>query len=94
MENHSYADGICQNCGNIWTVLGSSKPCPDARAKAMKPKVKLIGKDGNAFFIIGLVAKGLRDAGQPEKAKEFTTKAFAAGYDALLQLAMEYADIS
>jgi hypothetical protein len=34
------------------------------------------------------------DAGQPEKAKEFTTKAFAAGYDALLQLAMEYADIS
>ena len=60
-----------------------------------KPKVKLTGKDGNVFFIIGSIAKALRKAGMPDKAKEFTDKAFNSGsYGAVLRLASEYVEIS
>lgn len=59
-----------------------------------KPKVKLVGEDGNVFSIIGRVAKALRGAGSPELAKEFTEKAFAAGsYDEVLQLCMKYVEV-
>lgn len=35
-------------------------------------KVKLIGRDGNAFAILGAVVKALRNGGVPEeKVKEF-----------------------
>ena len=59
-----------------------------------KPMCKLIGKDGNVFNIIGLVRKALREAGQPEKAKEFCERAFKAeSYDAVLGMADEYVEI-
>lgn len=59
-----------------------------------KPIVQLTGNDGNAFAIIGSVSKALKKAKQHDKAAEFTKKAFVAGsYDALLCLAMEYADV-
>ena len=59
-----------------------------------KPKCKLIGKDGNVFNIIGLVKKALKDSGQPDKAKEFVTRAFNAGsYDEVLNMAGEYVEI-
>ncbi len=63
--------------------------------KAKKPKVKLTGEDGNVFSIIGRISGALTKAGQADKAKEFTDKAFAAGsYDEVLQLAMTYCDVS
>jgi hypothetical protein len=31
-----------------------------------KPRVKLLGQDGNAFFIIGSVLAALKKAGYPE----------------------------
>lgn len=47
-----------------------------------KPKVKLIGENGNVFNVIGRVSKALKDAGMAEKADEFRKKAFGAGsYD-------------
>jgi hypothetical protein len=56
-----------------------------------KPFVQLTGRDSNAFSIIGACSKALKRAGQEDKAKEFTTKAFnAASYEAILSLAMEY----
>ena len=61
----------------------------------MKPKCKLVGTDGNAFSLIGKVSKALRSAGQSDKAKEFTSKAFScASYDALLVLCLEYVEVS
>lgn len=45
----------------------------------MKPKVQLIGEDGNVFFIIGRVTKTLRAAGLQDEVKEFTEKAFNCG---------------
>lgn len=55
-----------------------------------KPKVKLIGEDGNVFHLMGICCQALRRAGQPEKAKELSEKIMAAGsYDEALQLMME-----
>ena len=60
----------------------------------MKPTVKLVGEDGNVFSIIGRVSKTLKQANQPDKAKEFTEKAFASkSYGAVLCLVMEYCQI-
>lgn len=59
-----------------------------------KPAVKLVGTDGNVFNLIGLTGKALIKAGTPEKATEFTNKAFAAdSYGAVLNLISEYCTI-
>lgn len=59
-----------------------------------KPACKLLGEDGNVFNIIGRVSNSLKRAGQEDKAKEFTKKAFSSeDYGAVLQLAMEYVEI-
>jgi len=59
-----------------------------------KPVCKLIGKDGNAFAIIGNVRKALRNAGMKDKADEFTGKVKTLqSYDDLLSLAMEYVEV-
>lgn len=58
-----------------------------------KPKVKLIGKDGNAFFILGTVRKALLKNGMEQEAKEFMEKATAGDYDNLLKVVMDYVDV-
>ena len=59
-----------------------------------KPKVKLIGEDGNVFNLIGLCSKALRKAGQSDKAIELSTKVFSCGsYNNALNLISEYVDI-
>ena len=66
----------------------------ETETTAEKPTVRLVGEDGNVFNIIGRVSKALKRAGQPEKAGEFTAKAFSAGsYDEVLQLAMRYVTV-
>jgi hypothetical protein len=60
-----------------------------------KPFVQLSGEDGNVFGIIGRCSKALKRAGLEDKAKEFTTKAFASeSYDEVLRLAMEYCEVA
>lgn len=58
-----------------------------------KPKVKLIGEDGNAFLIIGKVLKALKRAGLEHLCKEYTDKATSGDYDNLLAVTMEYVDV-
>ena len=59
-----------------------------------KPQCKLIGEDGNVFFIIGKVTRTLKEFGYPDKAKEFQEKATASkSYDEVLQLVMDYVEI-
>ena len=58
-----------------------------------KPKVKLIGRDGNAFLIIGKVKKALLKAGLEKEAQEFMKKATAGDYNNLLRVVLEYADV-
>jgi len=48
--------------------------------------VELIGQDGNAFNLIGLVTKALRKYGIPrEEINEFQKEAMSGNYDHLLQ---------
>lgn len=59
-----------------------------------KSKRALVGIDGNAFSVIGTVARGLREAGAPpEYVSEFQSKAMSSeSYDALLALAIDYTE--
>ena len=60
----------------------------------MKPKVKLIGENGNVFNIIGLCQRALRKAGMQKEASEFVDKAFNTGsYNEVLILAQTYCEV-
>lgn len=59
-----------------------------------KPKVKLSGKDGNVFNLVGLCSRALKAAGLTEEAKEMTTKVFASGsYNEAICIMGEYCEI-
>jgi hypothetical protein len=58
-----------------------------------KPVVKLIGQDGNAFFILATVRKALLKAGLRKEAEEFIQKATAGDYDNLLKVVLEYVNV-
>jgi hypothetical protein len=60
----------------------------------MKPTVKLIGNDGNAFAILGACSQAAKKAGwTKEQLKEFQDKAPSGDYDHLLITACEYFDV-
>lgn len=58
-----------------------------------KPKVKLLGNNGNAFFILGACKKALINAGQKEDAEKFMKEATKGDYNYLLQTAMKYCEV-
>ena len=59
-----------------------------------KPTVKLIGEDGNAFFIMGSVKKALRQAGADrEYIDKYLNAATSGDYDQLLVVSMGYVDV-
>ena len=55
--------------------------------------VKLTGKDGNAFFILGLVRHGIRNSNHPELEDAFMREATQGDYDHLLQTCMRYVSV-
>jgi hypothetical protein len=60
-----------------------------------KPKVKLVGTDGNIFALTGKCSQALRSAGQSEKAKEMAGKVFASkSYHEALAILCEYVEVS
>jgi hypothetical protein len=56
-------------------------------------KVKLVGEDGNAYAVLGKVARALKQAGHGELAKQFMREATSGDYDKLLRTAMEYVEV-
>jgi hypothetical protein len=59
-----------------------------------KPTVRLIGEDGNAFYILGTVKKALRKAGYDEEyIQQYLTEAKSGDYDNLLQVTMKYVEV-
>ena len=58
----------------------------------IKPKVKLVGEDGNAFAILGRVNRALKAAGMHEEAKAFMAEAITGDYDHLLATVQKYVD--
>jgi hypothetical protein len=60
-----------------------------------KPTVKLIGENGNILNLMGIATRALKDARQPEKAKEMQEKIFTAdSYEEALQIIQEYVEVS
>jgi hypothetical protein len=59
-----------------------------------KPRVKLIGEDGNSFFILGACARAAKAAGwSPAQWSAVRTAMMAGDYDHLLATAMEHFDV-
>ena len=57
-------------------------------------EVELLGRDGNAFFILGAVRKALRRAGISEdEVFAFTTEATGRDYDELLTTTMRWVEV-
>jgi len=63
-------------------------------AEVRKPKVKLIGKDANAYSVVSRVARALRKAKVPSTViEEYKKRSKTGNYDNLISVAMEYADV-
>ena len=59
-----------------------------------KPTVKLTGEDGNAFAIMGTVAKALQKAGfSQEHIAKYYEESSSGDYDNLIRVAMKYANV-
>jgi hypothetical protein len=57
--------------------------------------VKLIGKDGNAFNLIGLVSNALRKAKAPkEEVRKFQKEAMSGDYDNVLITCMDWVNVT
>ena len=65
------------------------------REPDVKPKVKLVGEDGNAYAVMGTVSRALRKAGaDKEYVNKYYSEAMSGDYDNLLRVSMEYVDVS
>jgi hypothetical protein len=63
--------------------------------KFPKARVRLVGKDGNASFILARVIEALKKAGATEAERaEFLKQATAGDYGHLLRTCMEWANCS
>lgn len=59
-----------------------------------KPRVKLVGEDGNAFAILGrCVAAAKKSGWASEKIAEFRQKATSGDYNNLLRTCCDYFDV-
>lgn len=61
----------------------------------MKPKCKLVGENGNIFNLMGLASRTLKEAGEPEKAKDMVSRitTSAKSYEEALAILMEYVNV-
>lgn len=55
--------------------------------------VRLVGEDGNAFFILGRVSNALRNGGHAALVTDFLKEAKSGDYDHLLQTCMKYVHV-
>jgi hypothetical protein len=58
-----------------------------------KPKLRLIGKDGNAFSIMGRAKNALIEAGREEEIEEYMEEATSGDYDHLLRVTMKWFEV-
>jgi hypothetical protein len=58
-----------------------------------KPKVHLVGQDGNVFNLLGICIRALKKAGQSEESQELKNRVFGCGsYDEALAIMLEYVE--
>ena len=60
----------------------------------MKPKCKLIGKNGNIFNLMAIASGVLRENKMPDKANEMQSRIFNSGsYEEALGIIMDYVEV-
>lgn len=65
----------------------------ESATREIRPKMKLIGQDGNIFAIMGRASRLLKNAGQSDKAKEMCNRVMASkSYNAALAIVSEYVE--
>jgi hypothetical protein len=58
-------------------------------------QVQLIGKDGNAFAVMGAVQRALRKAGaSKEEINQYLKEAMSGDYDNLLRTTMDWVEVA
>jgi hypothetical protein len=57
-------------------------------------EVQLTGTDGNAFAVMGQVARALRKAGHGDQVDAFRAEAMSGDYNHLLATCMKWVDVS
>jgi hypothetical protein len=71
-----------------------TKNTPGSKVKYPEVKVRLTGKDGNAFAIMSRVANALRKAGvSKEEIMAYTIEACLGDYDQLLRTTMRWVSV-
>ena len=56
-------------------------------------KVKLLGVDGSAYNILGIVIKALKRNGHKDLVEEYKKEAMSGDYDNLLRVTMDYVEV-
>ena len=65
----------------------------DHMQMTQRPKMQLLGQDGNIFAIMGRASRLLKNAGQRDKAKEMCNRVMASkSYNAALAIVSEYVE--
>ncbi|HEY6193430.1 MAG TPA: hypothetical protein VI504_00160 [Candidatus Eisenbacteria bacterium] len=65
-----------------------------AQGTTSRPRLQLVGQDGNAFMILGLAIRAAKKAGwSQEQIDEYKQKATRGDYDNLLSVTMEFFDV-
>ena len=58
-----------------------------------RPKMKLVGRDGNIFIILGRASRLLKENGQPQQAKEMSSRVYQSwDYYKALNIISEYVE--
>ena len=71
----------------------SFEKIPKPEKNSLRPKMQLIGQDGNIFAIMGRASRLLKSAGQSDKAKEMCGRVMASkSYNAALTIVSEYVE--
>ena len=66
---------------------------PKLEKNSLRPKMQLIGQDGNIFAIMGRASRLLKNAGQSDKAKEMCDRVTASqSYSEALNIVSEYVE--
>ena len=71
----------------------SFEKIPKTEKNSLRPKMPLIGQDGNIFAIMGRASRLLKDIGQRDKAKEMCDRVTASqSYSEALNIVSEYVE--
>ena len=78
---------------NGFKMTPSFEKIPKPEKNSLRPKMQLIGQDGNIFAIMGRASRLLKNSGQGDKAKEMCDRVTASqSYSEALNIVSEYVE--